>query len=126
MGKHPVLWRVGGCLSEEPGEPGTSRRMRECAPASMNGQSAPPALLRSNGMFPGSRINASRRLPRVRLPVSQWRICERLPADSCGGSYGFERPSWQMAPHHIPFYPSKRGTVTAATVDRTAKVSIDG
>jgi hypothetical protein len=30
------------------------------------------------------------------------------------------------APHHIPFYPSKRGTVMHVTLDRTAGVSIGG
>lgn len=48
----------------------------------------------------------------VAVARSQWRIGVRLPADSCGGSCGFKRLSQKTAPHHIPFYPSKRGTVT--------------
>jgi phosphoketolase len=39
--------------------------------------------------FPGSRIIASRRLPRMRFAGSQWHIGAGLPADSCGGSCGF-------------------------------------
>lgn len=108
----------------EPGKPGTFAGGEHAAPASMVGQGTPPAFARLNGRFPGSRIIASRRLPRLRLPVSQWRIGVRLPADSCGGSCGFERRPWKKAPHHIPFYPSKRGTVTHPTLDRTAAVSI--
>src|SRR6202048_3060233 len=78
--RHPVLWRVGGCLIGAPGEPGPLRWGGERTSID-RGRSTPPALARSNGRFPGSRIIASRHLPRTRLAGSQWDIRAGVTAE---------------------------------------------